>query len=93
MPRPQIDEKAQTKGELRKLNALRKSIGDELGEQAFAKWLDQRAASDDAADFNVGLIENPLAPLPDKLRIPRGGAYAVRRGHGRFIVESLDLKT
>ena len=34
-----IDERSLTKGHVRKLNALRKSIGNALGEQAFAKWL------------------------------------------------------
>lgn len=32
-----IDEKALSKGELRKLTALRKSIGAELADDAFAK--------------------------------------------------------
>jgi len=27
-----------TKGEIRKLNALKKSIGDELGQKAFDEW-------------------------------------------------------
>ena len=31
-----INEAALTKGQLRKLNALRNSIGDKLGEEAFA---------------------------------------------------------
>ena len=34
-----INESALTKGELRKLNALRKSVGDMIAEQAFLKWL------------------------------------------------------
>ena len=33
----QIDESALTKGQLRKLNALRNSVGDEVGERAFAE--------------------------------------------------------
>ena len=39
-----IDETTLTKGEIRKLNALRKSIGDGLGEKAFAAWLKERPA-------------------------------------------------
>ena len=35
----QIDENALTKGQRRKLTALRKSVGTEIGEQAFAAWL------------------------------------------------------
>ena len=33
-----IDEEKLTKGEIRKLNALRKSIGENIGEEAFMKW-------------------------------------------------------
>ena len=34
-----IDEGSLTKGQLRKLTALRKSVGDEIGERTFATWL------------------------------------------------------
>ena len=37
-----IDEGALTKGQLRKLNALRKSVGEEVGERAFAAWLESQ---------------------------------------------------
>ena len=86
-----MDVKALTKGELRKLNALKKSIGDELGEEAFEKWLAQRNVEAHPADRNVEMIEEALNPLMDKIRIPRGAAYAIRRGRGRFIVEPVDL--
>ena len=33
----QIDESTLTKGQLRKLGALKKSVGDEVGERAFAE--------------------------------------------------------
>ncbi len=95
MPRKKtaIDEAALTKGELRKLNALRKSIGDELADEAFAKWYADQESGDDSSDPNIELIETALNPLMDKIRIPRGGAYAVRRGRGRFIVEAVNLKS
>ena len=35
----QIDESTLTKGQQRKLIALRKSVGDEIGDRAFAAWL------------------------------------------------------
>ena len=38
-PATHIDESTLTKGQRRKLNALRKSVGDEIGAQAFAAWL------------------------------------------------------
>lgn len=84
------DERNLTKGQLRKLNALKKSVGPEIGEKAFAEWLsDQSANGSAAADKNAQTIAETLWPLieKDKLRIPRGG-YLVRRGRGRIIVET-----
>ncbi len=89
-PAPKLDEKALTKGELRKLNALRKSVGEEIGESAFMEWLRKKpAALAEPEDKNAALIADTLIPLivQNKLRIPRGG-YLVRRGRGRVIVES-----
>ena len=93
MPRTEaaINEKDLTKGELRKLNALKKSIGDELGTDAFAKWYAAKETGEADTDPNIELIEAALLPLMEKMRIPRGSAYAVRRGRGRFIVEPVDL--
>ena len=34
-----ISEGELTKGQVRKLNALRKSVGDKIGTRAFADWL------------------------------------------------------
>ena len=84
----QIDESVLTKGQRRKLNALRKSVGDEIGEQAFAAWLSSRPAAGVEADGNAALIVGHLWPLVQQgtLAIPRGG-YLVRRGRGRIIVE------
>ena len=36
-----IDEAGFTKGLVRKLNALRKSVGDDLAEGVFARWLER----------------------------------------------------
>ena len=38
-----VIEDSLTKGQKRKLNALRKSIGDKLGSEAFAKWMKEQA--------------------------------------------------
>ena len=40
-----IDETGLTKDLMRKLNALRKSVGDDLAEEVFAKWLERQTAS------------------------------------------------
>src|SRR3546814_15097804 len=78
-----IDEKALSKGEVRKLTALRKSIGVDLADQAFAKWYAKEGKGEEPNDPNVGMIEKALNPLIKKMRIPRGGANAIRRGRGR----------
>ena len=84
-----IDESALSKGERRKLNALRKSVGAEIGERAFLEWLSSRPAGSEKEDANAGTIVDTLWPLVEegKLMIPRGG-YLLRRGRGRIIVES-----
>lgn len=88
-PKAQINVKELTKGELRKLNALRKSLGDDIAEKAFAEWYAGAGSSDGVAgDKNADLIADTLSQLAQdgELRIPRGG-YILRRGRGRVIVE------
>ncbi len=90
-PTSKIDEKALTKGELRKLNALRKSIGEDIGDKAFVEWLRKKpAVIAEPEDKDAALIADTLISLieKNKLQIPRGG-YLVRRGRGRVIVEPL----
>lgn len=88
-PAAGIDEAALMKGELRKLNALRKSVGDKIAEQAFMKWLKGKPKAGAAAtrDRNAELITETLGKLVQSggLKIPRGG-YVVTRGRGRVIV-------
>lgn len=43
-PGPGFDEKTLTKGQLRKLTALRKSLGEEIANGAFAQWLKSAGA-------------------------------------------------
>ena len=91
-PAPILDENALTKGELRKLNALRKSVGEDIGDMAFVEWLRKKPlALAESEDKNAVLIADTLIPLieQNKLRIPRGG-YIIRRGRGRVIVERPD---
>ena len=83
-----IDERGLSKGQLRKLNALRKSVGEDVGERAFAAWLECRKGAEGEADGHVAKIVDVLWPLVEegRLAIPRGG-YLLRRGRGRIIVE------
>ena len=82
-----MDESSLTKGQLRKLNALRKSLGAAIADEAFAKWLDQAVEAPET-DENAERISDALWSLiqDGKLLIRRGG-YIVRRGRGRVIVE------
>ena len=86
-----IDESALTKGELRKLNALRKSVGDTLGAQTFAKWLEKRQSKSatEPTDKNAEMIADTIMGIiaSKGIRLPRGG-YLVTRGRGRVIVEA-----
>ena len=83
-----IDEGGLTKGQLRKLRALRKSVGEEIAERAFAEWLATQQAASGKADGNAATIVETLWPLVEQgtPAIPRGG-YLIRRGRGRIIVE------
>ena len=89
-PSNRIDESTLTKGQLRKLTALRRSVGGEIGERAFAEWLSSQPAGKktEKTDRNAELIAGALWPLVQqgRLAIPRGG-YSIRRGRGRVIVE------
>lgn len=84
----QIDESTLTKGQLRKLNALRNSVGDEVGGRAFAEWLALQETAKGKPDGNAETIVDTLWPMVEQgaLSIPRGG-YLIRRGRGRIIVE------
>ncbi len=82
-----IDEGTLTKGQLRKLHALRKSVGQEIGDRAFAEWQSSQTVVT-KTDRNAELIAEALWPLTQqgKLKI-RPGGYLLRRGRGRIIVE------
>ena len=88
-PRAKFSEKDLTKGQLRKLTALRKSLGNKIADKAFAEWFKTQAGEvGSAEDKNAVLIAQALQPLIErnKLKIPRGG-YLLNRGRGRVVVE------
>jgi hypothetical protein len=82
-----IDEKSLTKGQLRKLNALRKSLGDDLAEDVFAKWLARQV--DGAADASKPdpVAEKLVAALAKLAHDPAfrlgNQGYTVRRARGK----------
>ena len=82
-----IDEASLTKGQLRKLGTLRKSLGRTIADEAFSKWLEENVVAPET-DENSEVIADKLYGLiqEGRLLMPRGG-YIVRRGRGRVIVE------
>ena len=85
---PTFDENALPKGQLRKLTALRKSLGDDIANRAFAQWLKtQEKGNTGAVDKGAELIEETVAAVVQKkkLTIPHGG-YLLTRGRGRVFV-------
>ena len=81
-----INESNLTKGQIRKLNALRKSIGDALGEEAFTKWLKQQKSEKKEVRIDPVVIKiaEALKPLAkDKtLNLGRYG-YSIKRARGK----------
>ena len=81
-----------TKGQLRKLNALRKSVGPAIGERAFVEWLkNANSEKNTQGDRNADLIAEAVHGVirDRRLSIPRGG-YLVRRVRGWVMVERAD---
>lgn len=89
-----IKETTLTKGQIRKLNALRKSIGIKLGEDAFGKWLKEQAKavpkiqSDPVAEK----ILNAVKSLEKDKTVKLGNrGYVVKRAKGKgakgFVVQ------
>ncbi len=88
MPKLSFNEEELSKGQLRKLNALRKSLGHEIADKAFAEWYATQAVvgpPDDQTAQKIGEVLGRLV-VEEGLSFPRGG-YIVRRGRGRVIVE------
>ncbi len=85
---PEFNEKKLPKGQLRKLKALRKSLGDDIANRAFGQWLKaQEKGAAGAVDKGAELIEEAVAAMvkEKKISIPRGG-YLLTRGRGRVFV-------
>ena len=81
-----IDESTLTKGQMRKLNALRKSVGENLGNEVFGKWLAQQAsaAAEPKPDAIAVKIEEALAPFADDRSVRLGNyGYTIRRARGK----------
>ena len=91
-----IKESSLTKGQIRKLNALRKSAGVKLGEEAFGKWLKEQVTavpkvqSDPVAEKILDAVKSLEKDKTVKLG-NRG--YVVKRARGKdakgFVVQKI----
>ena len=80
-----IDHSTLTKGQIRKLNALRKSVGDNIAEDAFGKWMKTQSKTpkevrDPVADALVAALSNLTSDKSFKLG---SKGYVVRRAKGK----------
>ena len=81
-----IDETGLTKGLVRKLTALRKSVGDDLAEEVFAKWLEREATSqaNSKPDPVAMKILEALAGFENDPKFNLGNyGYTLRRAKGK----------
>ena len=82
-----IDESTLEKRQLCKPYVLRKSVGNEIGERAFAEWLSSQP-DEEKTDKHPDLIATTLWPLVKEGRLANArGSNLIPRGRGRIIVE------
>jgi hypothetical protein len=82
-----IDHSTLTKGQVRKPNALRKSVGDEIADDAFGKWIKSQTKTpkevrDPVADALVAALSNLQNDKSFKLG---NKGYVVRRAKGKGV--------
>ena len=78
-----IDESTLTRGQRRKLDTLRKSVGDEIGKRAFAAWLSTQPKQEVVEeDHDAALIVDTLWPAHPGRHAgdPRGAAICFDAG-------------
>ena len=80
-----IDQSALTKGQIRKLNALRKSIGDDIAEDAFSKWMkSQTKTPKETRDPVADALVTALSHLNHDKSFKLGNkGYLVKRSKGQ----------
>ena len=81
-----IDESTLNKGQVVKLNALRKSVGDDLADGVFAKWLKRQVSvkAVEKADPVAKKITDALSKLEKDASFRLGNqGYTVKRARGK----------
>ena len=91
-----IDQSTLTKGQVRKLNALRKSVGDDIADNAFSKWMKTQSKTpkevhDPVADAMIAALSNLTSDKSFKLGTK---GYVVKRSKGKgasgFVVSKME---
>ena len=82
-----IDQSILNKGQIRKLNALRKSVGNDIADAAFGKWMRTQSKTpkevrDPVADALVAALVNLQSDKSFKLG---NKGYIVRRAKGKGV--------
>ena len=80
-----IDQSTLNKGQIRKLYALRKSVGDDIADDAFTKWMKTQTKTpketrDPVADALVAALSNLTSDKSFKLGTK---GYVVKRSKGK----------
>ena len=80
-----IDQSTLTKGQVRKLNALRKSVGNNIAENAFGKWMkNQSKTPKEVRDPVAEALVAALSYLTSNKSFRLGTkGYVVKRAKGR----------
>ena len=80
-----IDHSTLTKGQVRKLNVLRKSIGDDIADEAFSKWMkSQSQIPKDVRDPVADALVAALDQFKDDKTFRLGTkGYVVKRSKGK----------
>ena len=93
-----IKETSLNKGQIRKLNALRKSVGVKIGEEAFGKWLKEQAKAKAVpkvqSDPVAEKILNAVKSLEKDKTVKLGNrGYVIKRSKGKgakgFVVQKI----
>ena len=82
-----IDQSTLNKGQIRKLNALRKSVGDDIAEDAFGKWMKtQTKTPKEVRDPVADALVTALSHLQNDKSFKLGTkGYVVKRSKGKGV--------
>ena len=80
-----VDQSTLNKGQIRKLNALRKSVGDDIAEEAFGKWMKTESkAPKEVYDLVAAALVAALGNLQNDKSFKLGNkGYVVKRSKGK----------